>query len=118
MRWAKRLAHLKKIGMTWSLDLEAFLRELTQKAPVAGIASDGTAETIGSSEGGTGDASSTQAGSGRAAHELSANWRRHLETVRGRTRGQSQRLEGKQPIGHKLRMNPEVANGLLAAAYE
>ena len=53
--------------------------------------------------------------SGRAAHGLS-DWRRLPVTVRGRTRGQSQRLE--EPAKQQERMNPEVADTLLAAAYE
>ena len=39
-------------------------------------------------------------------------------TVRGPTRGQSQRLEGQQPAEQKPNMNPEVADALIAAAYE
>ena len=101
-----------------------------------------TAETMGSSQGGAVDASSVPAGraesdpgeapasdtdqgngedppavlSGRAAHELSS-WGWLPATVRGRTRAQSQRLEG-EPAGGQLRMRPEVADALLAAAYE
>ena len=101
-----------------------------------------TAETMGSSQGGAVDASSVPAGraesdpgeapasdtdqgngedppavlSGRAAHKLSS-WGWLPATVRGRTRAQSQRLEG-EPAGGQLRMRPEVADALLAAAYE
>ena len=101
----------------------------------------GTAESerIGSSQGGAVDTSCVPAGrahsdptaastptdlgngedtpavlSGRATHELS-NWRRLPATVRGRTRGQSQRM-GAEPGQSK--MNPEVGDALLAAAYE
>ena len=97
---------------------------------------------MGSSKGGAVDASSVPAGraesdpdvaaasdtdqgngedspavlSGRAAHDLSS-WGRLSATVRDRSRGQSQRLEG-QPAQRRLRMKPEVADALLAAAYE
>ena len=54
--------------------------------------------------------------SGRAAHELSS-WGRLPATVRGRTRGQTQRLEG-EPAQRQLRILPEVVDVLLAAAYE
>ena len=54
--------------------------------------------------------------SGRAAHELS-NWGRLPATVRGRTRGQSQRLEG-EPADVQYRLDPEIMNALLAAEYE
>ena len=54
--------------------------------------------------------------SGRAAHELSS-WGRLPATVRGRTRDQSQRLEG-EPAEEQYTLNPEVADALLAAAYE
>ena len=50
----------------------------------------------------------------RAAHEHS-NWGQLPATVRGRTRGQSQRMGG-EPGQYK--MNPEVGDVLLAAAYE
>ena len=52
--------------------------------------------------------------SGRAAHELS-NWARPPATVRGRTRGQIQRMGGEPG---QYRMDPEVRDALLAAAYE
>ena len=39
-------------------------------------------------------------------------------TVRRRTRGQSQRLEGEKPAEQQHRINPEDADALLAAAYE
>ena len=56
--------------------------------------------------------------SGREAHELS-DWGRPPVTVQGRTRGQSQRLEGEQPASEQQQnINPEVADALLAAAYE
>ena len=55
--------------------------------------------------------------SGREAHELTY-WGRPPETVRGRTRGQSQRLEGEQPTKQQQKMNPGVADALLVAAYE
>ena len=55
--------------------------------------------------------------SGRAAHDLS-DWGGPPVTVRGRIRGQSQRLEGEQPAEQQHRMDPEVADALLAAAYE
>ena len=97
---------------------------------------------MGSSKGGAVDASSVPAGraesdpdvaaasdtdqgngedspavlSGRAAHDLSS-WGRLPATVRGQTRGQSQRLEAK-PAEEQYRLNPEVADALLAAAYE
>ena len=95
-----------------------------------------TVETMGSSQGGAVDASSVPAGraesdsgalaasdgedphavqSGRAAHELSS-WGLLPATVKGRTRGQSQRLEG-EPAQCRLRMQPEVADALLAAVY-
>ena len=54
--------------------------------------------------------------SGRAAHELSS-WGRLPETERGRTRVQSQRLKG-EPAEEQYRLNPEVADALLAAAHE
>ena len=54
--------------------------------------------------------------SGRAAHEFST-WGRLPATVRGRTWGQSQGLEG-EPAQRQLRMKAEAANALLAAAYE
>lgn len=62
MRRAKHLARLKKLDMTWGLDLNAIFRESTQKAPAAGDTGDGTVGKIGSSEGGAVDASSAQAG--------------------------------------------------------
>ena len=54
--------------------------------------------------------------SGRAAHEFST-WGRLPATVRGRTRGQSQHLEG-EPAEEQYRLNPEVADALLAARNE
>ena len=54
--------------------------------------------------------------SGGAAHEVSS-WGRLPATVRGWTRGQSQRLEG-EPAQRHLNMRAEAANVLLAAAYE
>ena len=51
--------------------------------------------------------------SGRAVHEL-GNWGRLPATVRGRTQGQSQRLEG-EPAEEQLRLDPEVTDALLAA---
>ena len=101
-----------------------------------------TVETTGSSQGRAVDASSVPAGraesdsgasaasgtdqgngedppavlSGRAAHELSS-WGRLPETERGRTRVQSQRLKG-EPAEEQYRLNPEVADALLAAAHE
>ena len=101
-----------------------------------------TAETMGSSQGSAVDASSVPAGraesdsgasaasgtdqgndedppavlSGRAAYELSS-WGRLPATVRNRIWGQSQRLEG-EPAQRELSMQPEVADPLLAAAYE
>ena len=54
--------------------------------------------------------------SGRAAHELSS-WGRLPATVRGRTRGQTQRLE-REPAGQQYTLSPEVADVLLAAAHE
>ena len=54
--------------------------------------------------------------SGRAAYELSS-WGRLPATVRNRIWGQSQRLEG-EPAQRELSMRPEVADALLAAAYE
>ena len=101
-----------------------------------------TAETMGSSQGDAVDASSVPAGraesdpgaasasdtgrgngednsavlSGRPAHELSS-WGRLPLTVRGRTRGQSQRFEG-EAVVHQLRRDDEDAVALLAAAYE
>ena len=54
--------------------------------------------------------------SGRAAHELSS-WGRLPATLRGRTRGQSQRLDG-EPAEEQYRFNPEVADALLAAGHE
>ena len=100
-----------------------------------------TAETMGSSQGGIVNASSVPAwraesdpgaapapdtGQGntedllavqlrRPAHEVSS-WGRVHPTVRGRTRGQSQRLEG-GPAVHQLKMNDEVADALLATAH-
>ena len=55
--------------------------------------------------------------SGRAAHELNDRGRLPV-IVRGRTRVQSQRLEGGQPLEQQQIMNPEVADALLVAAYE
>ena len=54
--------------------------------------------------------------SGREAHELSS-WGRVPATGRGRTRGQSQHLEG-EPVQLQVGVQPEVADALLAAAYE
>ena len=54
--------------------------------------------------------------SGRSAHELSS-WGPLPATVRVRTRGQSQRLEG-EPAEEKYWLDPEVADALLAAAHE
>ena len=111
----------------------------TSSAPVGRAES----ETSGSSHGGAVDASSIQAGraesdlsaastsgtdqgngeyppsilSGRAAHELNDRGRLPV-IVRGRTRVQSQRLEGGQPLEQQQIMNPEVADALLVAAYE
>ena len=56
------LARLNDLDVTWGFDLHAFLRERSQKAPVAGDTCDGTAETMDSSEGGAVDASSVPAG--------------------------------------------------------
>ena len=93
-----------------------------------------TTETMGSSQGVAVDASSVPAGragsnpgaasasdtgqgncedppaalSGRPAHELS-QWGQFPPTVRGRTRAQSQRLEGELVV-HQLSMNDEVAD--------
>ena len=159
------LARLNDLDVTWGFHLDAVLQERAQQAPAAGDADDGTAETIGSPQGGAVDASSAPAGraetvetmgssqggvdassvpvgsaesdsgasaasgtdqgngedppavlSGRAAHELSS-WGRLPATVRGRTRGQSQRLEG-EPAEEKYRLNPEVTDGLRAAVHE
>ena len=102
----------------------------------------GTVETMGSSQEGALDAPSVPAGraqrdagasaasgtdqgkgedlpavlSGRTAHKLSSGGRLPA-TVRGRTRGQSQRLQG-EPAQRQLKMKPEVADALLAAAHE
>ena len=53
----------------------------------------------------------------RAVYELS-DWGRPPVTVRGRSRGQSQRLEGEQPAEQQQRLNPEMADALFAAAFE
>ena len=54
--------------------------------------------------------------SGRAAHELSDLGRPPV-TVRGRIRGRNQRLRGKQFAEQQKRLNPEIADALLAAVY-
>ena len=54
--------------------------------------------------------------SGRAAHELSS-WGQLPATIKGRTRGQSQRPE-REPAEEQYRLNPEVADALPAAAHE
>ena len=56
------LARLNDLDMTWGFDMDAFLQERAQQAPAAGDAGDGTVETMGSSQGGSVDASSAPAG--------------------------------------------------------
>ena len=59
--------------------------------------------------------------SGRAAHDLS-DWGPPPVTVWNRTRGQNQRLDGEQPAEQPAEqqqpLNTEIADALLAAAYE
>ena len=54
--------------------------------------------------------------SGRTEHELNSGGRLP-PTVRGRTRVQCQRREG-EPAQRQLKLQPEVADALLAAAHE
>ena len=59
------LARLTDLDVTWGFDLHdlhAFLRERSQETPVAVDAGDGTAEMMGSSQGGEVDASSVPTG--------------------------------------------------------
>ena len=56
------LARLNDLDVTWGVDLDECLQERAQQAPAAGDAGDGTAETMGSSQGGAVDASSAPAG--------------------------------------------------------
>ena len=113
------LDRLPDLDVTWVFDLHTFLRERSQETSAADDAGDGTAGTMDSSQGGAVDASSVPAGgaeidpgalaasdtdqgngddppavlSGRETHELSS-WGKLPPIVRGRTRGQSQRLQG------------------------
>ena len=118
------------------------MQERTQQAPAGGEDGDKTPETMGSFPGGAVDASSVPAGgaesdpgaasasdtgqgngegspvvlSGRPPDEPSS-WGRLSPTVRGRSRCQSQRLEG-EPAAHQVRMEEETTDVLLATAYE
>ena len=56
------LDRLTDLDVTWRFDLHAFLRGRSQETPAAGDAGDGTAETMGSSQGGAVDAFSVPAG--------------------------------------------------------
>ena len=56
------LDRLTDLDVTWGFDLHVFLRERSQETPAAGDASDGTVETMDSSQGGGVDASSVPAG--------------------------------------------------------
>ena len=56
------LDRLTDLDVTWRFDLHAFVRGLSQETPAAGGAGDGTAETMGSSQGGAVDAFSVPAG--------------------------------------------------------
>lgn len=56
---------------------------------------------------------------GRSAHELSNHWGRLPKTVRGRTRGQSQRVAGDLAAERGFAQIPEVEEALLTSAcYE
>ena len=84
-----------------------------------------TPPPAGESDSGASAASGTDQGNGedppavllgRAARERISSGRLPA-TVRGRTRGQSQHLEG-EPAEEQYRLNPEVADALLAATNE
>ena len=51
-----------------------------------------------------------------ATHEQS-DWERPPVLARGRIGGQSQRLEDEQPAEQQQRLNPDIADALLAAAF-
>lgn len=130
------LVCLKDLDLTWAFDLDVALEERAQQAPAACKAGDGNLETMGSSQGGVLEGSSAPAGraksdpgeasasdtdqgncedqlpvlSGRKALELS-DGRRLPATVRGWTRGQSQRLEG-EPVENQPRVRLEVGDAL------
>ena len=63
-------SHLDDLHVTWRFDLDAFVRERRHQSLAASEAGDGTAETIGLSEGGTVDARSAPAR--RAYNDASA----------------------------------------------
>lgn len=92
-----------------------------------GCAVNASSSPAGRAEGDPGAVSASKTGRGncedhpgvlsvRPAQELSS-WRRRPPTVRRRTRSRGKRLKG-EPAMHQPRMNDEVADALLAAAYE
>lgn len=133
------LAQLDGLDVMWGFDLDAFLHGRTQQATAAGDADDGTAQTIGSPQGGSVDVPSASAGradsepsaastpdideghgedplrvlSGRAVHELSDYWGRLSTTALGRTRGASH-----QPATCQYRRDPEFEKTMLAVDRE
>lgn len=67
------LTHLNDLDATRGFDLDVFLQALTQQAPAAGDAGDGTAETIGSSEGDAVDASLAPIGRAEEAEMMGSS---------------------------------------------
>lgn len=67
------LPYLNDLDVTWGFYLDAVLQEGTQQALAAGNATDGIAETIGSSEGGAVDASLAQVGKARTAEIIGSS---------------------------------------------
>lgn len=56
------LSRLNVLGVAWGFDLDSFSHKRAQQAPTTGDTDDGTAETMGVSQGGAVEASSVHAG--------------------------------------------------------
>ena len=91
------LAQLDDFDVPWGFDLDAVLRERTQQLPAAGETDDGTADTVGSSQGGAVDAPSAQAGRVRRiinSRHRPMTWRGPPRSLVVEGSAQAQRLLG------------------------
>lgn len=67
------LVHLDGLDVTWGFDMDVVLQERAQQVPAGGDAGDGTAETIGPSQGSAVDASSALAGRVETAETIGSS---------------------------------------------
>ena len=88
-------AHLNNLDVTWGLDIDEFLQERAQQAPAAGEVGDGTAETMGPSQGGAVDASSVPRRRAETAETMGS-----LKAVRWTSSGPSR--EGQRKPGRSI----------------